>query len=367
MNNILNEIQTPELSYVNIYITWNCNFRCIHCWVEGEVVQNSLLDINKVKRFIKESKDIGAQTVRITGGEPLSYKNELMEIISYNFSLGMKSEIETNAFLFDNAFIEFLYKNNVSCGISLNGYNSETNDSFTGKKGSFDIVVNNIKEALNAGVDLSVVTCVGKYNIDYFEKSLEFIYSLGVSSVKINPVSNCGRGNELYDKGLIFSDEELIDFYGYYKKLRGKYEGKISTMIPPCLDDLSAIAENGIYVCGGANLLSYLPNNKISLCGYGGINDKITLCGYTDDMTVEKIWNNNKKLLYVRETFYKLAGVCGSCIHGKSCRSLCKVQGLQEYGDWNAPYPTCQKALELNKFPESRLFKKVDEYKLVID
>ncbi len=350
----------PELTYVNIYLTWTCNFRCIHCWVEGDSVVDTLLDVERVLRFITEAKQEGISSVRITGGEPLVHKNELIKIIEHVSKLNLDCQIETNAYLFDREFIDFIARKHVSCGISLNGYNEEMNDNFTMKKGAFNRVVDNIKKALDAGVKVSVITCVGKYNLNEFEKTIDFIFDLGVESVKINPVTNCGRGSELYEKGLIFDEIEMKEFFEKYKALRAKYGQKIMTMIPPSFDTLENIEEAGIYVCGGSHLLSYLPNNKIALCGYGGINDDITLCEFTDETNVHDIWNFNEKLINIRKTFYCLAGVCGSCIHGKACMSLCKVQGLSEYGSWNSPYPVCQKLYEKGLFPSSRLYKEVE-------
>lgn len=351
----------PELTYVNIYLTWTCNFRCIHCWVDGDSIVDSLLDLNSVLRFIQEAKEEGISSVRITGGEPLVHKEELIKIIEFASQLDLNCQIETNAFLFDEEFIEFLAKHKVSCGISLNGYNSEMNDNFTMKKGAFVKVVSNIKNAMQAGVDVSVITCVGKYNLNEFERTIDFILGLGVSSVKINPVTNCGRGNELYEKGLIFNEVELNDFFERYKRLRKKYDCRVFTMIPPSLDTLEGIEESGIYVCGGSHLLSYLPNNRIALCGYGGINDDITLCEFNSQTNVHEIWHNNNKLLNIRKTFFNLSGVCGGCIHGKSCMSLCKVQGLSEYGSWESPYPVCQKLYEKGLFPDSRLYREIEK------
>lgn len=351
----------PQLSFINIYLTWMCNFKCIHCWVEGDSEKRSLLDIQRVLRFIKESKDEGISSVRITGGEPLIYKNELMHIISYVRELGLECQIETNAYLFDDEVIDFLSKNQVSCGVSLNGYNSEMNDNFTMKAGAFEKTVKNIKKALEKNVKIGIITCVGKYNFNEFEKIIEFALGLGVANVKLNPVTNCGRGTELYEMGLIFNEEEQWQFFNKYKLLRQTYGNKLFTMIPPSFQTIMDMNDDGIYVCGGSNLLSYLPNNKIALCGYGGINDDITLCEFTDDINVHDIWHYNEKLLAIRKSFYELSGVCGSCIHGKKCKSLCKVQGLSEYGKWDSPYPVCQKLYEKNLFPDSRLYKPVQE------
>jgi MoaA/NifB/PqqE/SkfB family radical SAM enzyme len=351
--------EIPQLTFVNIYITWKCNYRCIHCWVEGDSEKSVLVDLERVLRFIKEAKEEGISSVRITGGEPLVYKKEVMKIIEFSHELGLECQMETNAYLFDDQFIDFLVENNVSCGVSLNGYNKDMNDNFTMKKGSFEKTVYNLKRALAKGAEINVITCVGKYNFNEFEKIVEYALDMGVSSVKLNPVTNCGRGSLLYERGLIFNELELKQFFEKYKSLREKYQYKITTMLPPSFDNLEDISKWGIYVCGGCNLLSYLPNNKIALCGYGGINDDITLCEFTDGVTVHDIWHNNEKLLDIRKSFYELTGVCNSCIHGKKCKSLCKVQGLSEYGSWNSPYPVCQSLYEEGLFPQSRLYKAV--------
>lgn len=353
----------PNLSYINLYLAWQCNFKCIHCWVEGSGEKKVTVDLNKVFKFIKERKEEGLRCVKITGGEPLIYKNSLIEIIKFCNSLGIRNDIETNGYLIDNELISVFKDYKVNLGISLNGYNSETNDKFTLKSGSFEKAVENIKKCIENKINISVITCVGKYNQSYLEKNIEFIATLNVNSIKINPISACGRATELQSKNLIFDELELLDFYNKFKKLRDKFKDlHIITMIPQSLENLSKIADGSVYTCAGKHLLSYLPNDKIALCGYGGINEDIILCEYNDDITLNDIWHNNPKLLNMRKYFDELSGVCGSCIHGKQCNSLCKVIGLIDYGRWDSPYPFCQKIYEKGKFPKSRLYKEVKNF-----
>jgi sulfatase maturation enzyme AslB (radical SAM superfamily) len=88
---------------------------------------------------------------------------------------------------------------------------------------------------------VSAIICVGKYNREYLHKTLDYIVSLGVNSIKLNPVTNSGRGLELDKKGLIFDENDLLEFYENYKILREKYD--VNTMMPPCLDTLTSIAK----------------------------------------------------------------------------------------------------------------------------
>lgn len=347
----------PELMHLNIYLTWECNFKCVHCWVEADSSNKSIIDRDLLFLFMKQSIPLGLKSIKLTGGEPLLYQDTLKQIIIKASEYDVSVNIETNASLITPEFVDFLRENKVSLSISLNGHNSATNDSFTKCNGLFKKIVENIKLCVECGIDTEIVTCVGRYNMDYFPKTLAFLDTLNVNRIKVNPINACGRGTELFEQQLLFSDEELFYFYKDFKEIRKNTKTKVITMMPFCLEDIDYLARGDVYSCGGINLLSYLPNNQIALCGYAGIDEDIILCNY-EGQAVNEIWKHNEKLLAIRENFLRLSGVCDNCIHGKDCRSLCKAMSFMRYGKWDAPYPFCQAIYDMNIFPKSRLIKK---------
>src|SRR5215217_2962026 len=66
--------------YVQIELTWRCNWRCVHCYQDRHDLQ--ILTTDQVKALIKELHDNGTMHIVITGGEPLLRK-DIFEILEY--------------------------------------------------------------------------------------------------------------------------------------------------------------------------------------------------------------------------------------------------------------------------------------------
>lgn len=93
MNGIFNPVYGIELIY-----TQKCNIRCEHCITEAGQDKNGKLDLNKVLSLIHDSVESGINTVGITGGEPLLFFDEMIEIISVAKKHGMESKLVSNGF-----------------------------------------------------------------------------------------------------------------------------------------------------------------------------------------------------------------------------------------------------------------------------
>ncbi len=95
-------LKTTLLDYpgeiASVVFTPGCNLRCPYChnpsMVENAHENDELIPIDEVKQFLNKRKHlIGA--VVISGGEPLIY-DDIMDLVSYIKSLGLKVKIDTN-------------------------------------------------------------------------------------------------------------------------------------------------------------------------------------------------------------------------------------------------------------------------------
>ncbi len=355
MDEIISVAPPPKLTNINVYLTWQCNFRCIHCWVEAGDEKGSQLDINRFFRFLDEAIPLGLSTVRMTGGEPLIMKKEVLRILDFGKQHGLRMEMETNGFLLNDELISKFKEAQIHLSISLNGHHEDLHDSFTKTPGSFQRVLQNIRKCVASDLDVEIITCTGRYNHTTFPETLTFLDSLGAKRIKINPVVDCGRADGT--TGLVYDDQELIALYKDIQTQRRRLKTPILLMMPHCMEKFLTISQGYAGRCGGLNLLSYLPDNHIGLCGYAGINEDIIVDRYEEGSHVSTIWKNNPKILDMRKSFENRSGVCRICIHGSSCNSVCKAESVKEYHRWDAPYPFCQRLYDSNQFPESRLIK----------
>ena len=89
------------MSLFNIVLNTNRNQKCVYCPPMGEayLCKPSQLDINLLEPLLEECKNKSIKKVRITGGEPLLYRdlNQALNIISkYSEERGWKLQLEFN-------------------------------------------------------------------------------------------------------------------------------------------------------------------------------------------------------------------------------------------------------------------------------
>jgi len=67
----------------------NCNFRCIHCHMEGiKSAQSTLMKANEIERVLRILSSFGVDAVKLTGGEPM-LRNDIVEIVKKLKNLGL--------------------------------------------------------------------------------------------------------------------------------------------------------------------------------------------------------------------------------------------------------------------------------------
>lgn len=173
-----------------------------------------------------------------------------------------KVTIITNATLLDSEKIKLLAKLKVDLiEITINSYNKEIHETINGLKGSFEKSIESIKEIINNGIEVVVPIVITKYNVKDIEKTLEFIYNLGIKRIMINRYNIGGNGCNEYND-ILADFEELQNAYKHCQKFAEKYNLKLYSLVctPHCV----------------LNPDNY-PNIVFSNCGVNNLNRRYTL------------------------------------------------------------------------------------------
>jgi radical SAM protein with 4Fe4S-binding SPASM domain len=347
-----------ELNIINFYLSWACNYKCIHCWVEGSPDNVEYLEADICINILEKALSLGLKNIKVTGGEPLLYIDTIMTIFEWCNDHDVNIVMETNGSLLKETFIEkYLKDKNVELSVSLNGYNNETQDKFVNNNGSFNRVLKNLKLLNKYDVKFQIITTIFKNNILDIEKVIGLCKNYNPTSIKINPIISIGRGDTLFNENKLLKSIDIKELIPVIDTLSIKYGIKIFLHLPPSLRSFSSLKCFGFNNCSFLNMLSILPDKSLALCGYGGIN-KDTIWGYyTKDLDLKYFWENNEGLEILRSAD-NIKGVCEECIHHKTCRGDCKAIAINHYSYWNAPNPICQELFDNGDFPKSRLFKR---------
>ena len=185
---------------------WNCNQKCLHCYASGEIKSNvEELGLEDWKKIIDGCKEAGIPSITFTGGEP-TIRKDLVEMVSY--AKWFVTRLNTNGILLTKELCEQLYDASLdSVQVTLYSYNEETHNSLVGGN-HFNNTIEGIKNALAAGLDVSVNTPLCSINSDYIE-TIKFCQSLGVKYFSCSGLIPSGNAKQVLSKITSLSKDEI--------------------------------------------------------------------------------------------------------------------------------------------------------------
>jgi MoaA/NifB/PqqE/SkfB family radical SAM enzyme len=173
-------------------VTGTCDCSCPHCGASVE--QGKDLSTEEWIRVVKESMDLGALIISITGGEPL-LREDLPQIIR-----AIERE-RTNCVMFTNGGLlkeraEELYRAGLRrVFLSLDYDNEETHDRYRGRQGLFRQAIAGILEAKRLGMltGLSTIATPERMCEGAVERVLELGVRLKVNEIAVFGAMPCGK------------------------------------------------------------------------------------------------------------------------------------------------------------------------------
>lgn len=243
-----------------LVLTYNCNFDCIYCFQKGFRKNVSVSD-KVIRGFVNYiRKNERGRKVRITyfGGEPLLQLRKIEEISRELSDLKYSFSVVTNGSLLTRKIAERLIPLGLTYAqITLDGP-KEVHDErrfFVRGKGSFDVIVKNLKEVQD------LIKVVLRINIDVknlteIEELLDELKREGINKVRLDPHlvhSNMFR-NEWWDFTISSKAEGdvLVKFWETARKYG--FEGphdvfRLGFCVAYSNEDIVVDPEGNIYPC----------------------------------------------------------------------------------------------------------------------
>lgn len=154
-----------KMLLIDIETSNKCNLNCQYCFRDIYGTHEALkreLGLEKRLSLIKQAKELGCETIKITGaGEPFADR-DLWPMMEYANSLGMYVMIFTNGSLINRETTKKLAKMNVSLLVKCNSFDEETEDSMVGRKGYAKRRNNTIKCLIEEGFNKTNPTRLGR-------------------------------------------------------------------------------------------------------------------------------------------------------------------------------------------------------------
>ena len=231
----------PSLRYLELQLTSRCNLRCRHCYIgDGTPRELSLVQVRSV---LKEFEEMQGLRVLLTGGEPLLHSrfDEINEILP---DLFLRKVLFTNGVLLKKDMLKRLKVHEIQ--VSIDGM-AAAHDNLRGS-GTWDVSMEAVHRALDAGFEVSVSTMVHPGNLGDFDAMERRFRSLGIKDWTVDVP--CATGRLKDNQELTVSPEQGGRYLGY------GYGGGMHATGPG-------------FACG-LHLMAVLPDGTAAKCTFYG-------------------------------------------------------------------------------------------------
>ena len=243
---------------------WQCNQKCVFCYATGQQMgKTKEMSTEQWKAAIDRLEKARVPMVTFTGGEPTQRK-DLTELVGY--AKRMVTRLNTNGINLTPELVCQLKNAGLdSVQVTLYSHDERVHNVLVGSCHYAD-TVQGIRNAVEAGLDISINTPLCQKNADY-EKTLEFIHSLGVRFVTVSGLictGMAGINHEEYD----LSSAELFEIVKNAKAFCNAHEMEMDFTSPGLIkaEKLESLGMN-VPFCGAClSNMAIAPDGTVVPC-----------------------------------------------------------------------------------------------------
>ena len=243
---------------------WQCNQKCLFCYAAGqEYAKVRELTTNEWKDAIDKLRAAGVPMLTFTGGEP-TQREDLVELVDY--AKWFITRVNTNGVALTPELVKGLKGAGLdSLQITLYSSDAAIHNTLVGSEYHAD-TVQGIRNAVAAGLDVSINTPLCSLNADYMQ-TLTFVHSLGVRFVTVSGLictGTAGKNHEAYD----LDEQALTDIVRRAKAFCDEHGMEMDFTSPGLIpkETLEALGLN-VPACGAAiSNMAVAPDGTVVPC-----------------------------------------------------------------------------------------------------
>ena len=187
---------------------WHCNQKCLHCYAANQPLSAvPEMDTDQWLAVIEKCRGIGIPQLTFTGGEP-TLRQDLVKLVQA--AQWFVTRLNTNGRMLTSALCKDLRAASLDA-VQITFYSADeaVHNELVGVDGYTD-TVNGIKNALAAGLNVSLNTPLCSLNKDY-RATVEFAYDLGIRYLTCSGLIPAGNAAESASKSVRLTPEELTE------------------------------------------------------------------------------------------------------------------------------------------------------------
>ena len=187
---------------------WHCNQKCLHCYAANQPLSAvPEMDTDQWLAVIEKCRSIGIPQLTFTGGEP-TLRQDLVKLVQA--AQWFVTRLNTNGRMLTSALCKDLRAASLDA-VQITFYSADeaVHNELVGVDGYTD-TVNGIKNALAAGLNVSLNTPLCSLNKDY-RATVEFACDLGIRYLTCSGLIPAGNAAESASKSVRLTPEELTE------------------------------------------------------------------------------------------------------------------------------------------------------------
>ncbi|SRR5579875_169057 len=324
---------------VHLDLTWRCNERCIHCYLDHDGAGE--LSFVEIDELLVQLANAGVFFLTLSGGEPLLRK-DFFAILRRARELSFNVKLKTNAILIgerETALIRDLGVESVQVSIYSN--QPEVHDAITGASGSLARSIRAIRLLVSRGLKVTIAHVIMRPNRGHYPTVRALAAELGAVFTIDPTITPHINGNRSL-LALNIASADLRDV------LRDKSLVADSNEFAPAAPSDEDLV-NGIPCSAGHSSCYISPFGDVYPCVQFPLpSGNIRRQRFID------IWKHSPQLAEVRSIRLRDLPVCSTCAHATSC-SRCPGLAFME-GNMRGPSTQdCEKSYARTAIPTANM------------
>ncbi|NMB40544.1 MAG: radical SAM protein [Firmicutes bacterium] len=322
-----------KIKELYVELSNHCMLECLHCSTLASPQGNTLIDSSSIQKLLVEGKELGADSLFLSGGEPLLYP-KIMDLLEFAKKLEYKVSIYSSGVI-DDGFgkrqaINYQYLEKLKCYtekiiFSLHGANAHLHDYITGKQSSFALLLESLELAVNLGIYCEVHTVPMIINYQQIPFIVKLAEDLGVRRVSLLRLVPQGRCVAHKNKLLIENNRKQVN---EFVKIVENLDSPILKVRKGAPYRCLFFEQAGVCSAGRDKLLIG-PDGNVHPCE-AFKSDRATSNIKTKPL--QEIWETDKRINEIRALQPEEIEVCNRCVNLARCRGGCPGQRWVAHG-----------------------------------
>lgn len=327
MNEKALDLGVPLSAHIDV--TYRCNERCVHCYLDHE--DHGEMTTDEIKSVLDQLAEAGTFFLSLSGGE-VFMRRDFLDLVAHARHLLFNLKVKTNAVMIREREAQQLRNLGVEqVQISIYSHRPEVHDAITKLPGSLRRTIEAIRFLKAQGLKVSVANVLMTANLSDHKGVQALARELGVQ-YQIDPTVTPKMDGDRSILGLrvpgtilpeVFHDETLV----------GNVEEFCAPPPKPGDDIMDGLP------CSAGHTACYIsPYGEVYPCVQFPIN-----CGNVREQRFIDIWRNSPQFAEVRSIRARDLHTCSGCGHVGTCTRCPGLAYLE--GDMRGPSTAdCEKS-----------------------